>query len=59
VERERADRGAGLHEDRDRDLVTLEGLESELTDLDAELAQVDGTGSDGATDPAADRAVDD
>jgi len=35
--------------ERDADLVTLEGLESELGDLDAELAQVDrADGSAGA-----------
>jgi hypothetical protein len=36
--------------DRDPDLVTLEGLESELADLDAELARVErADGAKGAT----------
>lgn len=38
--------------ERDPDLVTLEGLESELGDLDAELAQVERT-DDGDTAPDA------
>jgi hypothetical protein len=41
VEEERATGGTGGDEDRDPDLVTLEGLESELGDLDAELAHVE------------------
>jgi hypothetical protein len=32
---------AAVEQDRDPDLVTLEGLESELGELDAELAQTE------------------
>ena len=41
MEQGRAPGDTGDHEDRDPDLVTLEGLESELGDLDAELAHVE------------------
>lgn len=41
VEQVRDPDGAPGHGERDPDLVTLEGLESELGDLDAELSRVE------------------